>query len=154
VGPNHKAKGLKGRPAGPTPRPTGQTLSRFRLGLRSIIHTSVHKSILCLRVDGYWEEWPVGHVDGHPAIHHLQIKSIKSVEAPLYLDIRILTVEFTHTTLFLYFSSYKSPGLVVEAQAKPCRESRVESSLCSSFESSLEDQRALVSLPFFIDFEL
>jgi hypothetical protein len=40
-------------------------------------------------------------VDGSPAIHHLQTDSIKSVEAPLYLYIRILMVEFTHNTFFL-----------------------------------------------------
>jgi hypothetical protein len=43
----------------------------------------------------------VGHMDGRPAIHHLQTDSIKSVEAPLYPYIRILTAEFTYTTLFL-----------------------------------------------------
>jgi hypothetical protein len=62
---------------------------------------SVHKSILCPRVGGNWEEWPSGHVDGSPAIHHLQTDPINSVEAPLYLYIRILMVEFIHTTLFL-----------------------------------------------------
>jgi hypothetical protein len=61
----------------------------------------VHKSILCLRVGGNREEWPAGHVDGRPAVHHLQTDSIKSVEAPLYLYRRILKVEFKHTTLFL-----------------------------------------------------
>jgi hypothetical protein len=61
----------------------------------------VHKSILSLRVGGNQEEWPAGHVDGHPTIHHLQTDSIKSVEAPLDLYIRILMVEFIHTTLFL-----------------------------------------------------
>jgi hypothetical protein len=40
-------------------------------------------------------------VDGCLAVHHLQINSIKSVEAPIYLYIRILAVEFTHTILFL-----------------------------------------------------
>jgi hypothetical protein len=50
--------------------------------------------------------WKLGGVadrplDGHPTIHHLETNSIKLVEAPLYLYIRILTVEFTHTTLFL-----------------------------------------------------
>jgi hypothetical protein len=63
-------------------------------------------------------------------------------------------VEFTHTTLFLLFSTYKGSSLVVEAHTKPCQESRVESSLCSSTGSSLRDRWALVSLPFFIDFEL
>jgi hypothetical protein len=61
-----------------------------------------HKSIPCPKVHGDREEWPAGHMDGRPAIHHLQTNSIKSVEAPLDLYIRILTVEFrTHTTLFL-----------------------------------------------------
>jgi hypothetical protein len=38
---------------------------------------------------------------GRPATHHLQTDSIKSVEAPLNHYIRILMVEFTHTTLVL-----------------------------------------------------
>jgi hypothetical protein len=54
-------------------------------------------------------------MDGLPAIHHLQTDTIKSVEAPLDLYIRILMVEFTHTTLFLSFSTCKGSGLVVEA---------------------------------------
>jgi hypothetical protein len=62
-------------------------------------------------------------MDGRSAVHHLQTDWIKLVEAPLYPYIRIPTVEFTHTTLFLYFSTCKGSGLVVEAQAKPCRES-------------------------------
>jgi hypothetical protein len=40
-------------------------------------------------------------VDGRLAVHHLQTDSIKLVEATLYPYKRILTVEFTHTTLFL-----------------------------------------------------
>jgi hypothetical protein len=91
VGPNHKSKGLKGRPAGPTPWLVGHTLSRFMPRLDGYIHTSVHKSILCPRVGGNWEEWVANHVDGRSAIHHLHTDSIKSVEAPLYLYIRILT---------------------------------------------------------------
>jgi hypothetical protein len=94
VGINHKSKGLKGRP-------TGHTLSQFRLRLYGYVHTSVYKSIPCPRVGGDWEEWPTGHVDGRPAIHHLQTDSIKSVEAPLDLYIRILKVELTHTTLYI-----------------------------------------------------
>jgi hypothetical protein len=62
---------------------------------------SVYRSITCPRVGGNQEEWPVGHVDGRPAIQHLQTNSIKSVEAPLDLYIRVLTVELTHSTLFL-----------------------------------------------------
>jgi hypothetical protein len=40
-------------------------------------------------------------VDGRLAVHHLQTDLIKSVEAPLDLHIRVLTVELTHTTLYL-----------------------------------------------------
>jgi hypothetical protein len=47
------------------------------------------------------EGGPAGHVDSHPAGHHLQTDSTKWVEALVYLHIRILTVEFTHITLFL-----------------------------------------------------
>jgi hypothetical protein len=101
VGPNHKSKGLKGRPASPNPWPAGHTLSRFRPRLDSYIHTSVYKSIPCPRVGGDWEEWPTGHVDGRSAAHHLQTDSIKSEEALLDLYIRILTVELTHTTLLV-----------------------------------------------------
>jgi hypothetical protein len=70
-------------------------------GLGSYVHTSVHKSIICPRVGENWEERLPGHMDGCPAIHHLQTDSIKSVEAPFDLYIRIFMVEFTHTTLFL-----------------------------------------------------
>jgi hypothetical protein len=135
-----QVKGLKGRAAGPTPWPVGHTLSEFRLRPGGYVHTSVHKSILCPRVNGNQKEWPTGHVDGHPGIRHLQTNSIKSVEAPLNLYIRILKVEFTHTTLFLELSTFKGSNLVVEAQAKPCEGSRVESSLRSSSRSSLGDR--------------
>jgi hypothetical protein len=101
MGPNHKSRGLKGRLTGPTPWPAGQTMSRFKSRLGSYIHTSVQRRILCTRVSGNMEEWPTNHVDGCPTIHHLQTDLINSVEAPLYPYIRIPTVEFTHTTLFL-----------------------------------------------------
>jgi hypothetical protein len=45
--------------------------------------------------------WKLGGVDGRLAVHHLQTDLINSVEAPLYAYIRISTVEFTPTTLFL-----------------------------------------------------
>jgi hypothetical protein len=83
-----QVKGAQG-PAGPTPWPSSHTLGQFKPRLGGY----VQKRILCPRVGGNWEEWP--------SIHHLQTDSIKSVEAPLYPYIRILTVEFTHTTLFL-----------------------------------------------------
>jgi hypothetical protein len=57
------------RPRGAKPQvkgaygPAGHTLSRFRPRLGGYIVTSVHKSILCPRVGGNWEEWPTGHVE-------------------------------------------------------------------------------------------
>jgi hypothetical protein len=86
------------RPRGAKPQVKGaqgraqHTLSRFGPGLGTYVHKSVHKSILYPRVSGNQEEWSAGHVDGRPAVHHLQTDSIKSVEAPLYPYIRILKV--------------------------------------------------------------
>jgi hypothetical protein len=78
----------------------GQTLSKFRLRLDGYAPKSVYKSIPCPKVSGDWEEWLDGHVDDHPVIHHLQTDSIKSVDAPLDLYLRILAIEFrTHHTL-------------------------------------------------------
>jgi hypothetical protein len=98
VGPNHKSKGHKDQPA-------GYTLSWFRPKLESLdgyAPKSVYKSIPCSEVSGDQEEWPAGHVDGRAAVHQLQTDSIKSVEAPLDLYIRILAVEFrTHHTILL-----------------------------------------------------
>jgi hypothetical protein len=61
----------------------------------------VYKSIPCLKVSGDRKEWLTNHVDGRSAIHQLQTDSIKLVEAPLDLYIRILMVEFRtqHTIL-------------------------------------------------------
>jgi hypothetical protein len=94
-GANNKSKEHKGQPA-------GHTLSRFKLRLDGYAPKSVYKSIRCSKVNGDQEEWLVGHVDGQPAGHHLQTNSIKSVEAPLDLYIRILMVQFrTHHTLLV-----------------------------------------------------
>jgi hypothetical protein len=102
MGPNHKSKGNKGRPAGPAPWPVDQTLSRYRPSLDGYAPKSVYKSISFSKVSGDREEWPAGHMDGRPAIHELQTDSIKSVEAPLDLYIRILMVEFrTHHTILV-----------------------------------------------------
>jgi hypothetical protein len=101
VRPNHKSRGLRGRPTGPTPWSTGHTLSRFKLRLGGYVHTSIQKMNLCMRVGRNRNEWPADHVDGRLTVHHLQTNLIKSVEAPLYHYIRIPMVEFTHTTLFL-----------------------------------------------------
>jgi hypothetical protein len=62
---------------------------------------SVYRRISCPRIGGNREEWLANHMDGCPAVHHLQTDSIKLVEAPLDLYIEILMVEVTHTTLFL-----------------------------------------------------
>jgi hypothetical protein len=96
------------RPRGAKPQvkgaqgPAGHTLSQFRPRLDGYTPKSVYKSIPCLNVDGDQEEWPADHVDGCPAIHQLQTDSIKSVEAPLDLYIRILAIEFrTHHTILV-----------------------------------------------------
>jgi hypothetical protein len=97
VGPHHKSKGHKGRLA-------GHPLSQFRLRLDGYAPKSVYESIPCSEVGGDWEEWPVGHMDGRPAVHQLQTDSMKWVEAPLDLYIWILTVEFrTHHTILIVF---------------------------------------------------
>jgi hypothetical protein len=63
---------------------------------------SVYKSIPCSEVGGDQKERPAGHVNAHPTIHQLQTDSIKSVEAPLDLYIRILAVELrTHHTILV-----------------------------------------------------
>jgi hypothetical protein len=42
------------------------------------------------------------HVDGRPVVHQLQTDLIKSVEAPLNLYIRILSIDFkTHHTILV-----------------------------------------------------
>jgi hypothetical protein len=58
------------------------------------------------KLNADWEEYPTGHVDGRPTVHHLQTDSIKSVEAPLNLYIKILDVEFrTHHTILIFLHS-------------------------------------------------
>jgi hypothetical protein len=96
---NHKSKGQKGWPA-------DHTLSRFRSRHDGYAPKSVYKSIPCSKVSGDREEWSAGHVDGRvdglPGIHQLQTDSIKLLEAPLDLHIRILEVEFrTHYTILV-----------------------------------------------------
>jgi hypothetical protein len=93
----HRPRGAKPQVNG-AQGPTGHTLSRFRPRLDDYAPKSVYKSIPCPRVGGDREEWPADHVDGHPSVHHLQTDSIKLMESPLDLYIRILTVKLTHTT--------------------------------------------------------
>jgi hypothetical protein len=84
-----QVKGAQGRPVSPTPWSAGHAPK------------SVYKSIPYPRVSENREEWSAGHVDGRHAVHHLQTNSIKLVEAPLDVYIRILMVELTDTTLYL-----------------------------------------------------
>jgi hypothetical protein len=84
------------RPCGAKPQVKGAQRQTGRPNLESI-----YKSIPCQKVGGDQEEWLTSHVDGRPAVHHLQTESTKSVEALLDLYIRIIAVEFTHTTLYL-----------------------------------------------------
>jgi hypothetical protein len=94
--------GAKPQVKGPKVQPAGHTLSQFRPRHGSYALKSVYKSIQCPKVSGVRKEWPTGHVDGHLAIHHHQSDSIKLVEAPLDLYIRILAVEFrTHHTILV-----------------------------------------------------
>jgi hypothetical protein len=89
------------RPAQPLGR-VGHTLSWFRPRLDGYAPKSVYKSTPCLDVSGDQEEWPTGHVDSRSAVHQLQTGSIKSVEAPLDLYIRIIAVEFrTHHNILV-----------------------------------------------------
>jgi hypothetical protein len=102
MGPNHKSKGHKGRSAGPTPWLASHPLSRFWPRLDGYAPKSIYNSIPCSEVGGDREEWSASHVDGHPVIHQLQTDSIKSVEAPIDLYIRILMIEFrTHHTILV-----------------------------------------------------
>jgi hypothetical protein len=104
------------RPCGAKPQVKGaqgladHTLSQFRLRLDGYGRKSVYKSIPCLKVGGDQEEWPGGHLDGRPAVHHLQTDSIKLVDAPLDLYINILTVEFNTP-----HSTFSSPLIKVPA---------------------------------------
>jgi hypothetical protein len=96
------------RPRGAKPQvkgaqgPTDHTLSRIRLRLGGYASKLVYKRIPCLKVGGDRVEWSASHMDGRPAVHQLQTDSIKSVEAPLDLYIRILAVELrTHHNILV-----------------------------------------------------
>jgi hypothetical protein len=95
-----QAKGAQGPGGRPNPMASRPYFESVRAGtwwLCSHVSSQEHPM-----PDSRWKMGGVaGHVDGRMAVHHLQTDSIKSVEAPLYPYIRILTVEFTYTTLFL-----------------------------------------------------
>jgi hypothetical protein len=61
------------RPRGAKPQVKGAQGPADRPNTLSDGHTPkvVYKSIHCLKVGGDREEWPVGHVDGRLAVHHL-----------------------------------------------------------------------------------
>jgi hypothetical protein len=89
------------------------------------------------KVSGGCSTQLAGHV-AWLAGHHLAPNQHLQVDAgPIHPYKNPPRGESRHTTLYLLFSTCKGSGLVVVAQVKPYRESRVESSLRSSFESSL-----------------
>jgi hypothetical protein len=97
----HRPRGAKPQVKG-AQGPASHTLSWFRLRLDGYALKSAYKSNTCLKVSGDWAEWPADLVDVRLAVHHLQTNSIKLVEAPLDLYIKILVVEFrTHHTLLV-----------------------------------------------------
>jgi hypothetical protein len=66
-----QAKGAQ-RPAGwPNPMAGRPYFESVRAGTWWLHSHVDHKSILCPRVDGNREEWPTGHMDGRPSVHHL-----------------------------------------------------------------------------------
>jgi hypothetical protein len=148
--------------SGPNPRPSGskgqlaQLLGRpARVWVGSawdMVETSLRRFTRKdsrLEGSGGWEEWSVGHVDGRPAVHLLQTDLAKSVETPLcpYMSPPMTEDSTTHSTC-------SSPLVKVQFSISTGEAlSRVESSIHSISGSSLRDRRALVSLPFFIDFE-
>jgi hypothetical protein len=97
VGPNHKSNGHKVWPATLW---VGSGRDLMGMLLRQFTRVSLARELVEIRRSG------------QPVI--LQIDSIKSVEAPLDLYIRILTVELTHTPHFGY-STCKAPILSVVA---------------------------------------
>jgi hypothetical protein len=121
--------GPSGWPAGQTPWPIGPTLQ---------------PPLSLLGGDALQEavEWNprLGVGGGRPANTLRIIDLIKLVTAPGTPINTPHADGIQHTTLYLLFSTCKSSGLIVEAQVKPCRELRVESSLRSSSGSSLEDR--------------
>jgi hypothetical protein len=69
-----------------------------------------------LEVGGTREEWSASHMDGRPTVHLLQTNLVKSVQAPLYVYKRLLTMKVdTHTPYFGDFTC-KAPILNVVAR--------------------------------------
>jgi hypothetical protein len=106
--------GPRGQPTSPTSWPTGQGLRRFGPSLSC--HTSTRGGEALVGGESRWRplhlvpNWPL-QVGGGP-IHPYKYPLIVKVD----------------TTLILQFSTCNGSNLVVVAQAKPCWESRVESS--------------------------
>jgi hypothetical protein len=148
-------------PSGPNSRPSGPRGRPAKVWVSSpedLVDTSLHQFTGTFpRLDGGGgrEEWSVDHVDVQPDGRPFAPNQPCHVggESPLPLYISPPYRWILNNTHYLEFSTCKCFGLVVVAQTKPCRESRVESSIRSSSGSSLGDRWALVSLPFFIDLE-
>jgi hypothetical protein len=127
--------GPSGWPAGQTPWPADPTLQSpvSFLGddaLQEVVEWNPRPG-----VSGERAPWPTGHV-ARPAGQHLRITNlIKSVIAP-GTPINTPCRWNSNTTLYLYFSTCKGSSFIVEVQAKPYWESRVELSLRSSSGSS------------------
>jgi hypothetical protein len=64
MGSNHKSKGHKGRPTGPTLWLGSHTMSQLKPRLDGYAPKLVYKSIPGPRVGGDQEEWPASQVDG------------------------------------------------------------------------------------------
>jgi hypothetical protein len=130
------------RPSGPRGLPAGQDLSRFSPGLSWHVSTLIHKKAS--------ESWRGGREVGRLTIHLLQTDLAKSVETPLcpYISPPMAKDSTRHSTCC-------PPHVKVQFNSSSTGEAqpRVESSIRSSSKSSLRDRWALVSLPFFIDFE-
>jgi hypothetical protein len=92
-----------------------------------------------LKAGGGRTPWPMGHV-ARPAGHHLVCYRLNQVSNPSLDPYKCLpTGENQSNTHYLKFSTCKGFNLVIVVQVKPCQESRVESSICASSESSHGD---------------
>jgi hypothetical protein len=85
-----------------------------------------------LKVGGGLTPWPAGQHLVCYQLNQVSKPSLDPYKYPLLVEIKT-----THSTCSSPLVKF---GLVVVAQVKPCQESKVESSILSSFESSLGDR--------------
>jgi hypothetical protein len=125
--------GRVGPGAGPTPWPAGRGLRRFDPS-----HGCHESTRGDGRVGGDRSSRPVGHVAWPPSLHLAPNRPLQVGGGPIhrYKYPLVVKVDTPHSMC----SSPLVCSLVVVAQAKPCWELRVESSLRSSSESSLGDR--------------